>query len=121
MISSTVECCSIRFRVWKVDLILPYLPFHFLLQVFGKSNRYLNCISNKTTNTCSFLSYLAVEVSFQQTVYTVMESGDTVEVCVILSGLLGRNVTISFSTSNGSAAGKLCQGYRCVCCYITPS
>ena len=121
MICSKVECCSIRSRVWKVDLILPYLPFHFLLQVFDKRNRYLNCITNKTTNTCTLLSYLAVEVSFQQTVYTTMESGDTVEVCVILSGMLGRNVTISLSTSNGSAIGKLCQDYRCVCCYITQS
>ena len=49
-----------------------------------------------------------MEVSFQQTVYTVMESGGIVEVCVILSGMLGRNVTISLATSNGSAVGKLC-------------
>ena len=55
---------------------------------------------------CILLSHSAVEVSFQQTVYTVMESGDIVEVCVVLSGVLERSVTITLSTSNGSATGK---------------
>jgi len=50
------------------------------------------------TDRCTLLSHLAVEVSFQQAVYTVMESGDAVEVCVVLSGILRRNVTITLST-----------------------
>jgi len=53
------------------------------------------------------LSHSAVEVSIQEAVYNIMESGGTVEVCVVLSGILGRDVTISLSTSNGSAVGKL--------------
>jgi len=44
---------------------------------------------------------------FQQTVYSVAESGGVVEVCVNLSGNLERNVTITLSTSDGSAVGKL--------------
>ena len=60
-----------------------------------------------------------MEVSFQQTVYSVMESNDTVEVCVVLSGILERNVTITLSTSNGSAVGKLCHSSSFVCDYIT--
>jgi len=66
-----------------------------------------NFIINMATDRCTLLSHLAVEVSFQQAVYTVMESGDAVEVCVVLSGILGLNVTISLSTSNGSAVGML--------------
>jgi len=44
---------------------------------------------------------------FQQTVYSVAESGGVVEVCVNLSGNLERNVTITLSTSDGSAVGNL--------------
>jgi len=55
-----------------------------------------------------------VEVSFQQTVYTVMGSGDIVEVCVTLAGVLERNVTIILSTSDGSAVCKLCHRYTIV-------
>ena len=58
-----------------------------------------------------------MEVSFQQTVYTVMESGDVVEVCVVLSGVLERSVTITLSTSNGSATGKWCHSNCFVYCY----
>ena len=68
---------------------------------------------------CILLSHPAVEVSFQQTVYSVMESNDTVEVCVVLSGILERNVTITFSTSNGSAVGTLCHSYSSCVCYNT--
>ena len=48
---------------------------------------------------------------FQQTLYSVAESGGVVEVCVNLSGNLERNVTITLSTSDGSAVGKLSRYY----------
>jgi len=63
------------------------------------------------------LSHSAVEVSIQEAVYNIMESGGTVEVCVVLSGILGRDVTISLSTSNGSAVGKLCLSFSWICYY----
>ena len=63
------------------------------------------------------LSHSAVEVSIQQAVYSIMESGGTVEVCVVLSGILGRDVTISLSTSNGSAVGKLWLSFSWICYY----
>jgi len=44
-----------------------------------------------------------------------MESDGIVEVCVELSGVLERDVTISLSTSDGSAVGKFHDGYNCVC------
>ena len=50
-----------------------------------------------------------MEISFQQTIYSVMESGDVIEVCVNLSGILGRNVTVSLSTSTGSEISKFCH------------
>jgi len=58
----------------------------------------------------TYFSYPAVEVRFQQTVYSVMESDGIVEVCVELSGVLERDVTISLSTSDGSAVGKFHDG-----------
>ena len=48
-----------------------------------------------------------MEVRFQQTVYSVMESDSIVEACAELSGVLERDVTISLFTSDGSAVGKL--------------
>ena len=62
-----------------------------------------------------------MEVSFQQTVYNVMESDGFVEVCVVLSGVLERDVTVSLFTVDFSAVGKLCSSCSCVCCYIAMS
>ena len=51
---------------------------------------------------------------FEQTVYSVMESGGIVEVCVNRSRNLERNVTILLSTSVDSAVGTLCHISNCV-------
>ena len=59
-----------------------------------------------------------MEVSSQQTVYSVNESVGFVEVCVVLSGVLERNVTVSLFTVDISAVGKLCNSCSCVCFYI---
>ena len=49
-----------------------------------------------------------VTIGFDQTSYLVMEDQGTVGVCAIVtSGSLGADVTVIFSTQDGSAEGKL--------------
>lgn len=55
---------------------------------------------------------LAVTVGFSQEVYPVMEDDDlgnglSVAVCLVFEGELERGVTVSVSTSDGSAIGEL--------------
>ena len=57
-------------------------------------------------------SCVAVMVGFSQQVYSVMEddesgNGLSVEVCLLFEGELERSVTVSVSTSDGSAIGDL--------------
>lgn len=49
----------------------------------------------------------AVMVGFSQQVYSVAEEDETsaIEVCLVLQGELERSITVSVSTSDGSAIG----------------
>ena len=47
-----------------------------------------------------------VGVSVEDPSYTVDESDGTVEVCVVLNGTIERNVSVTISTSDGSAIGR---------------
>ena len=64
-------------------------------------------------NTYTFLYlYVAVKIGFSQTVYSMIEDYEngtalSVEVCLVLTGSLNRSVTVSLSTSDGTAIGVL--------------
>ena len=47
-----------------------------------------------------------VGVSVEDPSYTVDESDGTVEVCVVLTGTIERNVSVTISTSDGSTIGR---------------
>ena len=53
-----------------------------------------------------------MNIGFSQTVYSMMEDDEngralSVEVCLVLTGSLNRSVTVSLSTSDGTAIGVL--------------
>ena len=50
--------------------------------------------------------FAAVEVSFEEVAYTVNEAAGSLSVCVEITGLLERNITVNISTANGEALGK---------------
>ena len=49
-------------------------------------------------------TYLVVEVSLERSSYNVREGQDLVQVCVVLSGLIERPVTVILQSLPGSAS-----------------
>ena len=103
-------------------------------------NMYLICIMqngsitccmymHKCTCTCTWVisvlflhvhitvsMYTAITIGFSREQYSVTEGVDgTVEICAeLLSGQLGTEITVPFSTVEGTALGK----YVCTCIYV---
>ncbi len=50
--------------------------------------------------------YTVVIVDIAQSVYTVIEEEELVNICTNLSGLIARNVAVSLSTQNGGTAER---------------
>lgn len=46
-------------------------------------------------------------VSFQQDTYTIIEGDGEVEVCVVLDGVINRDVAVELSTQDGTAGGQI--------------
>ena len=53
----------------------------------------------------SFSTVGLLQVNFTQESYTVSEN-DGVEICVLLSGQIGRSIAIDLTTVDGTATGK---------------
>ena len=55
-----------------------------------------------------FCSLTGVTIGLEEPTYTVNEGDGTIEVCAVLtSGTLDRTVTVTLSTSDGSATGMI--------------
>ena len=54
-----------------------------------------------------FFTFADVEVSFSQDSYTVAEGDNLINICVNLSGVIERNVTVTFTTVSLTAQGFL--------------
>ena len=55
---------------------------------------------------CIFFSRTAVEVAIDGPSYLVAEDVGPVMVCITATGTLARNVTVTFTTMDGSATGQ---------------
>lgn len=54
-----------------------------------------------------FFTFAGVEVSFSQDSYTVAEGDNLINICVNLSGVIERNVTVTFTAVSLTAQGFL--------------
>ena len=53
-----------------------------------------------------------VNVSLEQGSYTVEEAVGSMNVCLVLSGELGRDITVTLETSDNSATSKYCLSFH---------
>ena len=53
-----------------------------------------------------YIFCLGVEISFQQTSYTIVECTGNAEVCVRLNGNLTENITLLLTSEDGTATGN---------------